>query len=408
MNTGLIIFILTYIIIGIQNIPKIHINRTAGALLGAVGMVFFGVLTVNEAYQAIDLDIILFVLGMMIIIAYMELSGFFEVIERMILKRAGSASGLLFFLIISSGVASSLFMNDTICLLFTPLVLRIVKKANLNPIPYLIGLATSSNIGSTMTVIGNPQNMLIGLYSKIHFLEFLKILAPVSISGLIINFLLIRIIYHKDIANRFINVNFDDSGVRIQKRLFIASLITIILLVIFLSLGYSPQNVAIVLACFLILVGADKPRRALEEVDWPLLLFFSGLFIVMKGVEKSGITNSIFNYVRMYLSDSKFSQIVNLSIGSTILSNIISNVPAVILFSHFFTNLANSKLAWLTLAMSSTLAGNLTIIGSVANIIVFESAKDEVKVGFFEYLKVGLPLTIITILIGIVILYILA
>jgi Na+/H+ antiporter NhaD/arsenite permease-like protein len=408
MNTGLIIFILTYIIIGIQNIPKIHINRTAGALLGAVGMVFFGVLTVNEAYQAIDLDIILFVLGMMIIIAYMELSGFFEVIERMILKRAGSASGLLFFLIISSGVASSLFMNDTICLLFTPLVLRIVKKANLNPIPYLIGLATSSNIGSTMTVIGNPQNMLIGLYSKIHFLEFLKILAPVSISGLIINFLLIRIIYHKDIANRFINVNFDDSGVRIQKRLFIASLITIILLVIFLSLGYSPQNVAIVLACFLILVGADKPRRALEEVDWPLLLFFSGLFIVMKGVEKSGITNSIFNYVRMYLSDSKFSQIVNLSIGSTILSNIISNVPAVILFSHFFTNLANSKLAWLTLAMSSTLAGNLTIIGSVANIIVFESAKDEVKVGFFEYLKVGLPLTIITILIGIVVLYILA
>jgi Na+/H+ antiporter NhaD/arsenite permease-like protein len=146
----------------------------------------------------------------------------------------------------------------------------------------------------------------------------------------------------------------------------------------------------------------------LEEVDWPLLLFFSGLFIVMKGVEKSGITNSIFNYVRMYLSDGKFSQIVNLSIGSTILSNIISNVPAVILFSHFFTNLANSKLAWLTLAMSSTLAGNLTIIGSVANIIVFESAKDEVKVGFFEYLKVGLPLTIITILIGIVVLYILA
>uniref|UniRef100_A0A7C4X9V7 Anion transporter n=1 Tax=candidate division WOR-3 bacterium TaxID=2052148 RepID=A0A7C4X9V7_UNCW3 len=407
MNAGIIIFILTYIIIGIQNIPKIHINRTAGALLGAVGMVFFGVLSVNEAYLAIDLDIILFVLGMMIIIAYMELSGFFEVIERMILKRARSASGLLFFLIISSGIASSFFMNDTLCLLFTPLVLRIVKKANLNPVPYLIGLATSSNIGSTMTVIGNPQNMLIGLYSKIHFLEFWKILAPVSISGLIINFLLIRFIYRKDIANRTININFDDTVVTIQKRLFIASLIALILLVIFLCLGYSPQNVAIVLACFLILVGADKPRRALEEVDWPLLLFFSGLFIVMKGVEKSGITNSIFNYVRMYLSDGKFSQIVNLSIGSTILSNIISNVPAVILFSHFFTSLANSRLAWLTLAMSSTLAGNLTIIGSVANIIVFESAKDEIKVGFFEYFRVGLPLTIITIFIGIVILYIL-
>ncbi|MEO0122977.1 MAG: anion transporter [candidate division WOR-3 bacterium] len=407
MNPGFIIFIITYIVIGIQNIPGIHINRTAGALLGAVAMVFFGVISLKEAYAAIDLDIILFILGMMIIIAYMELSGFFEIVERWILHRAKSASGLLFFLIISSGIASSLFMNDTICLLFTPIVLRITRKAQLNPIPFLIALATSSNIGSTMTVIGNPQNMLIGLYSKIPFLEFLRILSPVSIIGLLLNFLLIRLIYHNDFVGRKLDIEFDENKIVIQKRLFIASFITLILLLIFLCLGYSPQNVAITLACFLILAGADKPRKALEEVDWQLLLFFAGLFIVMRGVEKSGITLSIFEYVKQYLANGKFSQIFNLTVGSTILSNIISNVPAVILFSHFFAGLANSKVAWLTLAMSSTLAGNLTIIGSVANIIVFESSgKEGVRVGFFEYLKVGFPLTLITLFIGVVILLI--
>jgi len=186
--------------------------------------------------------------------------------------------------------------------------------------------------------------------------------------------------------------------------LFFVSLVALVLLLVFLSLGFSPPAVAITLACLLILAGATKPRRALEEVDWTLLLFFSGLFIVMRGVEKSGIINSIFNYVQQYLIDGKSRQVFNLSLGSVIISNIVSNVPAVMLFSKFLNPLVNAKLAWLTLAMSSTLAGNLTIIGSVANIIVFESAKDEVKVGFFEYLKVGLPLTLITLLVGIVVL----
>jgi len=405
MNIALIIFVLTYIIIGIQNIPKLHINRPAGALLGAVAMVLFGVISLKEAYAAIDLDTILFILGMMIIVAYTEVSGFFQIAEDFILKSAKNASSLLLFLVISSGLLSSLFMNDTICLILTPIVLRLTRRVCLNPIPYLIALATSSNIGSVMTIIGNPQNMLIGLYSKIPFLEFLRILAPVTVIGLLINFLVIRFIYRKEIAHKPIVITENDSSrIVVQKELLFVSFFALALLLVFLSLGFSPPAVAITLACFLILAGATKPRKALEEVDWTLLLFFAGLFIVMKGVEKSGIITSIFSYVQHYLSDGKLKQIVNLSLGSTVVSNIVSNVPAVILFSHFFANLANSRLAWLTLAMSSTLAGNLTIIGSVANIIVFESARDEVKVGFFEYLKVGLPLTLITLFLGVCVL----
>jgi Na+/H+ antiporter NhaD/arsenite permease-like protein len=405
MNIALIIFVLTYIIIGIQNIPKLHINRPAGALLGAVAMVLFGVISLKEAYAAIDLDTILFILGMMIIVAYTELSGFFQIAEDFILKSAKNASSLLLFLVISSGLLSSLFMNDTICLILAPIVLRLTRRVYLNPIPYLIALATSSNIGSVMTIIGNPQNMLIGLYSKIPFLEFLRILAPVTGLGLLINFLVIRFIYRKEIAHKPIVITENDSSrIVVQKELLFVSFFALALLLVFLSLGFSPPAVAITLACLLILAGATKPRKALEEVDWTLLLFFVGLFIVMKGVEKSGIITSIFSYVQHYLRDGKLKQIVNLSLGSTVVSNIVSNVPAVILFSHFFANLANSKLAWLTLAMSSTLAGNLTIIGSVANIIVFESARDEIKVGFFEYLKIGLPLTFITLFLGVCVL----
>lgn len=399
-----IIFVLTYVVVAIQRLPRLHINRPAGALIGAVAMVLFGVISLKEAYAAVDLNTILFILGMMIIVAYTELSGFFEVVENFILKKAASAASLLFFVIISSGLLSSLFMNDTVCLLFAPIVLKLTKRSGLNPVPYLIGLATASNVGSVMTIIGNPQNMLIGLYSGIHFLEFLKVLAPVTFIGLMLNFLIIYFIYRREIAARPIRVVVTTVPV-VQKRLLFVSFVAVVLLLVFLSLGYNPSAVAITLACFLILASADKPRKALEEVDWTLLLFFAGLFIVMKAVEKSGIASTIFNYIERHLGGGELSQIVNLSVGSLVLSNILSNVPAVVLISKIFGNAVNPKLFWLTLAMSSTLAGNLTIIGSVANIIVFESVRDEVKVGFVEYLKVGIPLTMVTVFAGILVLY---
>lgn len=404
MKTALVIFILTYIIIAIQNIPKIHISRPAGSLIGAVFMVLCGVLNIEEAYAAIDFNTILFILGMMIIVAYWEISGFFAIAETLILKKAHTPVNLLLILIFSSGIFSSLFMNDTICLMFAPIVLRLAKRAGLNPIPYLIALATSANIGSVMTIIGNPQNMIIGLYSKIPFWEFTRILAPVSIIGLLLNFLVIKFIYRKEIRSTPIIISNNASNIIIQKWLLIISLIVIAALLVFLSIGYSPAAVAISLACFLILAGAAKPRPVLKEVDWTLLLLFCGLFVVMKGVEKAGITSVIFNYAKQFIYSAKFAQIVSVSGVSAITSNVISNVPAVILFSNIFSAANISKNIWLALAMASTLAGNLTIIGSIANIIVFESTKDHVRVTFLEYLKVGIPLTILTLTAGIAIL----
>ncbi|MDD5645511.1 MAG: anion transporter [bacterium] len=401
MKTALIIFIFTYIVIAVQNLPRIYISRPSGSLLGAVFMVLFGVLSFEEALAAIDFKVVLFILGMMIIVAYLEISGFFEVAENYILRRAKNGLNLLFLLVFSSGLFSALFMNDTMCLMLTPVVLRVTTKAGLNPVPYLIALATSSNIGSVMTIIGNPQNMLIGLYSDITFLKFFMILAPVGIIGLFINFAVIWMIYRKDINKEPIRIARNGIPGKIQKKLMIFSFAAVFMLIVFLSLGYNPPAVAMVCACFLILAGATKPRKVLEEVDWTLLLLFSGLFIVMRGVEKSGITELILGNVRKYTAETEFWNMIQVTITSVISSNIISNVPAVVLISNIFSGLLMSNSFWLTLAMASTLAGNLTVIGSIANIIVFESAKEKVNVGFLEYLKVGLPLTFFTILAGI-------
>jgi len=408
MNVALIIFAATYVVIAVQNIPRVHINRPAGALLGAVAMVLFGVITLEEAYAAIDFNTLLFILGMMIVVAYVELSGFFEVAESFILARAGTASALLLSVVLSSGVFSSLFMNDTICLLFTPMVLRITRRAGLNPVPYLIALATSANVGSVMTIIGNPQNMLIGLYSGIPFLEFFRVLAPVGAGGLLVNFAVIRMIYRRDVAGRRISAAPAREPRPIQRELLAVSIGGMVLLLLFLCLGYNPPAAAITFACVLILAGATKPRKALEEVDWSLLLFFAALFVVMRAAEKAGIAEPIVSCFGRYEGAGVFGRVVNLSAGTAIVSNIVSNVPAVMLVAHVVRHLAASKLFWLTLAMSSTLAGNLTIIGSVANIIVFETARDDVAVSFLDYVKVGLPVTLATLFWGVIVIWLAA
>jgi len=182
--TAAIIFALTYVIIGIQKIPKLHLGRPAGALLGAVAMVAFRVIDFDTALRAIDLDTILFLLGMMIVLAYLELSGFFELIERRILGLARSARGLLLLVVLSSGFLSALFMNDTVCLMLTPILVRVTRRLGLPVAPYLIALATAANIGSAATILGNPQNALIAVRSGISFVAFTGRLWPVSLMGL--------------------------------------------------------------------------------------------------------------------------------------------------------------------------------------------------------------------------------
>ncbi len=399
-----IVFLATYAILGIQRLPKIYIDRPSGALLGAVGMVAFGVLSLKQAYEAIDLDTILFLLGMMILIAYLELSGFFEVLERWIIGLARSTRALLALVVLSSGVLSAFFMNDTICLLYAPVIVRVTKRLGLNPIPYLIALVTSANIGSVATIIGNPQNALIGLRSHLPFLEFARRLWPVAIVGLLIDFLIIARLYRGEITGDPLAVPPPRNPVKMQRWMLSVSMGAGAAMFVLLCLNFHPPAVAMGLASIVILAGSRKPQRALQEVDWTLLFLFAGLFVVMRGVEQAGLTAIIFERTQFLLNETSLAAATGLSATVALISNLVSNVPAVMLYIPLVEAHGGRSGLWLLLAMASTLAGNLTIIGSVANLIVMEVTKNEVHISFFEYLKVGLPVTILTLLVGVALL----
>jgi Na+/H+ antiporter NhaD/arsenite permease-like protein len=284
---ALIIFLVTYAIIAIQKIPRVHISRAAGALIGAVAMGLFGVLSPHEAYQAIDLDTIVFLLGMMIVVAHLEIAGFFEILELWILKRARSQRGLLALVIASSGLLSALFMNDTICLMFTPVLVRLVQRLHLDPVPYLLGLVLSANAGSMATLIGNPQNMLIGLRSGLSFVEFFIALGPAALLSLAAIYIIIVALFRGSLRGALPETPDlpEYHELSVQRGLLMVSLANLVLFLGLLIVGVSPQWAAISCAALILVLASNRPRRALQYVDWTLLLLFAGLFIVMRGLE---------------------------------------------------------------------------------------------------------------------------
>lgn len=393
------VFALTYLVLGLQRIPKLHIGRPAGALLGAVAMVVFGVLTYDEARQAIDLDTILFLLGMMIVLAYLELSGFFEIVERRLLAVARGARQLLWVVLGASGVLSALFMNDTICLMLTPVVLRVTSRLRLPVAPYLIAVAIGSNLGSACTIIGNPQNALIGVRSRIGFLEFTGGLWPVSLLGLVVGGAILSWLYRGRLPAMPLELPAGEPGSGTSRWMLVSSLLAGAGMIAALCLGVAPAAAAMAAAAAVVLAGSTRPRVALGRVDWSLLLLFGGLFVVMKGVSKSGLAALAVSGVAGPLAEGGPRVLAHLAGGVTLLSQAVSNVPAVLLFVPPLEAIPGGAPPgmWLALAVFSTFAGNLTIIASVANVIVFETAeRSGVRVSFFEYLKAGLPVTLAT------------
>ena len=415
MTTAAVLFALTYLVIGLQRLPRLHIGRPAGALLGAVGMVAFGVIDFDTARRAVDLDTILFLLGMMIVLGYLDLSGFFDLVERRVLALAGSARALLWIVVGSSGLLSALFMNDTVCLMLTPIVVRVTRRMRLPAAPYLIALATGANIGSSCTILGNPQNALIAVRSRIGFLPFLATLWPIAAAGLVVDAWLLAWIYRRTITRDPIAAPAPQGKPAVQGYLLAASLVSGAGMVAALLLGARPAAAAMTAAAAVILAGAARPREALKQVDWSLLLFFGGLFVVMRAVEQAGLAHLVVSGIAGPLGGAAAATAVagaphvaapvvaRLGAAVALLSQAVSNVPAVMLFVPPLeaAPVAAARSLWLALAAFSTLAGNLTIIGSVANVIVFETARrDGVEVGFSEYLKVGAPLTLLTCLIA--------
>jgi Na+/H+ antiporter NhaD/arsenite permease-like protein len=281
----------------------------------------------------------------------------------------------------------------------TPLVLEIALTLKRNPIPYLLAVAMASNVGSVATITGNPQNMMIGIFSGIPYREFAARLAPVAAAGLLLTFAVIALIYRREFRKSG-SVILERRPIRVNKVLMWKSLIASALMLLFFFIGWPIAKVSLITGAMLLITRRVKPEKIYHEIDFSLLVLFTGLFIVIAGIEKTTLPADALALVSGYGLDKPGV----LSAAAALLSNLVSNVPAVLIFKPLVPHLADPKNAWLILAMASTLAGNLTVLGSVANLIVIQKSKREAAISFWEYFRVGLPLTMITIIVGVLLL----
>lgn len=392
---AILIFCATYFVLAVGRIPGLRIDRTGAAIVGASMMVGTGVLTLEEAYRAVNLDTILLLFGMMIVVANLRLSGFFALVSEWAVEHTHRPIALLAAIVAVSGVLSAFFVNDTMCIVLTPLVLDVTVSLRRNPVPYLLAVATASNIGSVATITGNPQNMLIGSFSGIPYLTFSRALAPVAMAGLVLSIAVIALVYRNEFSSieRSIPAR---RRVRINRLLMLKSLAVSAGMIVAFLVGWPVTKAAFVAGAILLITRRVKPEKVYREIDWPLLAMFAGLFVVVAGMEKSSLEQDL----ALLAGTTHLENPFVLSALSAALSNIVSNVPAVLVFKPFLAHLADPQRAWLVLAMSSTLAGNLTSIGSVANLIVIQRARYQAPIGFWEYARVGAPLAVITILLG--------
>jgi Na+/H+ antiporter NhaD/arsenite permease-like protein len=394
---AIVIFFATYVVIALGRLPGFRLDRAGAALIGASLMVASGVMTMGEAYGAIDFDTIVLLLGMMIVIANLKLSGFFALVGAFVARHARHPLALLAAIVLVAGFFSAFLVNDTICLMLTPLVLELVLALRRNPVPYLLAIALASNIGSAATITGNPQNIMIGSFSAIPYGSFLAALAPVSLAGLVLTMLLVAATHRAEFWGRQ-KLAAEPRDIRVNKPLVRKSVAVTAAMVAAFFVVAPPAKVAIVAGALLLLTRRLKPERIYAEIDWSLLLLFAGLFIVVAGLEKSVLTPDVLAAA----GSLRLDRVPVLSAVAAILSNLVSNVPAVLVLKPFVQHLPDQRTAWLTLAMASTLAGNLTILGSIANLIVVERARQAgIAIGFWTYFKLGAPLTFVTIAIGV-------
>jgi Na+/H+ antiporter NhaD/arsenite permease-like protein len=383
-------------VLALGRLPGLRVDRTGAAIIGASLMVATNILTVEEAWASINYDTIILLFGMMIVVANLRLSGFFTVISAWVVEHAHRPLVLLSAIVLVSGVFSAFFVNDTMCLVMTPLVLEITGRLRRNPIPYLLAVAMAANIGSVATITGNPQNMMIGSFSHIHYRVFAAALAPVAAVGLVLTVAVIAVVYRREFREESL-LQTEHRAVRVNRALMWKSVIASVAMIVFFFAGWPVAKVAVVAGALLLLTRRVKPERVYREIDWSLLVMFVGLFIVVGGLEKTPFAADLFAAAGRY----HLERAGPLSAFAAVLSNLVSNVPAVLIFKGFIPHLPDAARAWLLLAMSSTLAGNLTVLGSVANLIVIERARREVYISFWEYAKTGAPLTVLTIAAGV-------
>ena len=399
MLAALIIFVATYLFLAGGELPFLKLDRPGGAVAGAVAMVAFGVLTPEQVYRdAISWDTLVLLLGMMVITSVMARAGIFRWVSWVALRRAHGPRALLAVLVLVSAALSALLVNDTVCVMCTPLVIALVEAAGLPALPYLLGLAFASNAGSVATLTGNPQNMLIGTLSGISYLKFSKALLLPALIGTLAVLCVLLVVFRRELSWKRLSVAVAPPPLDRKLALLCAAGLAFVLAGFLL--GYSLAWTAMTGAALLLAFSRQPPKEMFAQVDGTLLLFFAGLFVVTHGVAQAGLAERIHAALAPLFGDNATQQTLRFGLFTVGACQLVSNVPFVLLAAHWVPKLADPHLAWLSLALVSTLAGNLTPVASVANLIVLELAGSKGKIPFFRFLGLGALCTFIPLGLG--------
>ncbi|MBN2319992.1 MAG: anion transporter [Acidobacteria bacterium] len=386
----IVVFVFVYAGMMLGRIPSLALDRTGIALLGAIILLAAGKIQPVDAWRAIDVSTIALLLGLMVLSAQFRLGGFYARLTRRLGEMDVSPKAFLACLIVCAGALSAVLANDIVCLAMTPVLIRTCAGRRLNPVPFLLALACASNIGSAATLIGNPQNMLIGQTLSLSFAGYLIDAGIPVILGLAAVWIVVS---RRLGVQRIGGLTMSDADAppydtwQTGKGFFVLGG----LILFFLFTPYPREIVALAAAGLLLSSRRMASRKILGLVDWQLLVLFSGLFVVNSVLVSTGGLGAAM----------KALHLVGVDVGhpawlfgiTAILSNLVSNVPATMLLLPAATH----PLSGAILALSSTLAGNLFIVSSIANIIVVEQARlYNVAVTWKEHAKVGIPVTLIT------------
>lgn len=421
-----LIFAGSYTVFALGRFPRMKIDRPGAAIIGAVLMVAFGIVGAPQARASIDFSTIVLLFSMMVIVGHLQIAGFVDWVAEWVILRL-RPQHLLPVVIGISGVLSALLVNDIVCLMLTPLVIRMARRLRVPPMPYVIAIVTASNIGSAATITDNPQNMLIGSLSGISYATFAAHLAPVAAMGLVLNWAIVHFMFLTGRRDRVevamalpvtgavppsgeltssgalpavhghaVEATSATAGLS-PATLRTKPIVVLAVTVAAFFAGVPPALAAASGAALLLITRTIEPRQVYDRVDWSLLVFFVGLFVIVGGADRAGLTATLLEPFQAWNLHRP-----PIFISATVaLSNVVSNVPAVMLLRTLIPGFPDATGGWLTLAMASTLAGNLTITGSIANIIVVERAWAEgVQVDFRDYVRIGVPVTVATLLSG--------
>lgn len=402
MNTAVVlVFSLVYAGMALGRLPGLALDRTGVALLGAIAMVALGALSIDEAWLSVDMPTLYLLFALMVVSAQFRLAGFYSAVVRQVVALRVSDPALLAVVMAVAAGLSAVLTNDVVCLAMTPMLIEGCVRRRLDPVPFLLGLACASNIGSAATVIGNPQNILIGQRLALGFAAFLVDAGVPALLGLVAAWAIIAR-QHRGGWHRPAEPPDVQAPPLNRWQSAKALVITMLLVVVFLGFEQLPRHgVALACAGVLLLSRRMASREMLGLVDWQLLVLFIGLFVVNGALARTGAIETTLAALRGVGVDA--TRPVWLFLLSAVLSNLVSNVPATMLLLPAATHPLGGPI----LALSSTLAGNLFIVGSIANIIVVTSAQASgVELGFRKHARTGVPVTAATL--GIAVVWLLA